>query len=181
MWQGLTIALGARHFHRVQSQNLKRVSHPLQYMASAVGESVDKINLVKLCVGAEQVQDLLDWQKNPRAKGPDGLPRHVTRMWPKRAEALLNGGSLYWVFKGVVLARQRVLRLDEVIGGDGIVRCGIVLDPEVVRTQAAPRRPFQGWRYLQPSDAPPDLRPGRETEDPLPPTLNAALAEIGVI
>lgn len=139
------------------------------------------INLVKLCVGAERVEDLADWQRNPRAKGPDGLPRHVTRMWPKRAEEILNGGSLYWVFKGVILARQRIVRLDEVDRGDGITRCGIVLDPEILRVAAAPRRPFQGWRYLPAEDAPRDLPKGRKGEDSLPPALQSALAEIGVI
>lgn len=147
------------------------------------GDSVDNsyVNLVKLCVGAEQVQDLLDWQASARAKGPDGLPRHVTRMWPKQSDKLLNGGSLYWVFKGLVLCRQPIVRLDEVQGADGITRCGIVLDPTVTRTASTPKRPFQGWRYLQPADAPPDLRAGREEEPTLPPEMNRALAEIGVL
>ncbi|MEX3016529.1 DUF1489 family protein [Gymnodinialimonas hymeniacidonis] len=141
----------------------------------------DTIHLVKLCVGAEKVEDLLDWQENPRAKGPDGLPRHVTRMWPKRADQVLDGGSLYWVFKGLVLCRQPILRLDPVDRGDGINRCGIVLDPEVVRVAATPKRPFQGWRYLQPGDAPRDLPKGRAAQEPLPPQLENALAEIGVL
>jgi hypothetical protein len=142
---------------------------------------VDKtVHLIKLCVGAEKVEDLLSWQANPRAKGPDGLPRHVTRMWPKRTEEILNGGSIFWVFKGVVLARQRILRLDEVTGDDGITRCAIVLDPKVVRTEAAPKRPFQGWRYLPPADAPADLRSQSRREEALPPKLEMALAEIGV-
>lgn len=149
-------------------------------MASG-GKAVDKtVHLLKLCVGAEKVEDLLAWQRNPRAKGPDGLPRHVTRMWPKREAEILGGGSIYWVFKGVVLARQRILRLDEVIGGDGIRRCGIVLDPTVHRTEAAPKRPFQGWRYLTPEDAPADLSSAQRREETLPPTLELALAEIGV-
>jgi hypothetical protein len=139
------------------------------------------INLVKLCVGATEVQDLVDWQNNPRSRGPDGSRRHVTRMWPKQEAALLNGGSLYWVFKGMVLARQRILRLDEVVREDGIRRCGIVLDDEIVRTAPAPKRPFQGWRYLKPEDSPPDLRKGREAEPALPPELNRALADIGVL
>jgi len=80
-----------------------------------------------------------------------------------------------------VLARQRVVRLDEVDRGDGIRRCGIVLDPEVVLTRAAPRRPFQGWRYLRPEDAPADLPPGRAQEEALPEDLDRALAEIGVL
>ena len=139
----------------------------------------NSLNLIKLCVGAEGVQDLVDWQKTPRAKGPDGLPLHVTRMWPKREAELLDGGSLYWVFKGVVLARQRIVRLDEVDRGDGIRRCGIVLDPEVVRTEAVPKRPFQGWRYLEGNVAPRDLPRGKANDD-LPPKLMAALADIGV-
>ncbi|SUZ30986.1 hypothetical protein ROE7235_00717 [Roseibaca ekhonensis] len=139
-----------------------------------------KLNLIKLCVGAEKVDDLLAWQCQPRAKGPDGMPRHVTRMWPKRAAELLAGGSLYWVFKGAVLARQRIVRLDEVLGADGITRCAIVLDPEVVRTAAATRRPFQGWRYLKPEDAPADLPKARKGDDNLPPELDAMLAEIGL-
>lgn len=138
-------------------------------------------HLIKLCVGTDSVEDLLKWQKTPRSRGVDGLLRHVTRMWPKRAEALLNGGSLYWVIRGQVLCRQRVLRLDEVTGGDGILRCGIVLDPEIHRTQAAQRRPFQGWRYLAPADAPPDLPKTRASDDALPEDLNRALAEIGVL
>lgn len=138
------------------------------------------VHLIKLCVGAEQVEDLLAWQRDPRALGPDGLPCHVTRMWPKRSEELLAGGSLYWVFKGVVLARQRILRLDEVRGGDGIARCGIVLAREVIRTQAAPKRPFQGWRYLDPREAPPDLPKARAGDDALPPDLQAALADLGL-
>ncbi|MDK3017405.1 DUF1489 family protein [Pseudodonghicola flavimaris] len=141
----------------------------------------DRINLIKLCVGADQVQDLIDWQAQTRSRWPDGLPRHVTRMWPKRAEELLNGGSLYWVFKGEVLARQRVLRLEEVTGPDGIARCGIVLDPEVILTRAAARRPFQGWRYLKPEEAPADLPEGHAREDELPEALSRALADIGVL
>ena len=139
------------------------------------------LNLIKLCVGAEKVEDLLNWQASPRAKGPDGLPWHVTRMWPKRAEEVLDGGSLYWVFKGLVLCRQPILRLEEVDRGDGVRRCGIVLAPEVTRVAATPKRPFQGWRYLPASDAPVDMTPGRSDEDPLPPSLQSALAEIGVL
>jgi len=141
---------------------------------------MEHVNLLKLCVGAEKVEDLLDWQASARAKGPDGLPRHVTRMWPKRDAEVLSGGSIYWVFKGVVLARQLILRFDEVRGADGILRCGLVLEPRVHRTEPQPRRAFQGWRYLDPADAPRDLPAARAKEPDLPPKLQAALAEIGV-
>jgi len=145
-----------------------------------VGKS-GTVHLIKLCVGAERVEDLTEWQATARAKGPDGLPRHITRMWPKRLDEVLNGGSLYWVFKGLVLCRQPIVRLDEVMGQDGIARCGIVLDPAVIRVAPSPKRPFQGWRYLPPEDAPRDLPKGRETEEALPQSLQNALAEIGVL
>ena len=92
------------------------------------------IHLVKLSVGSETVDSLTEWQKTHRARGSDGLPRHVTRMWPKREADLLKGGSLFWVIKGFLQCRQRILRLDEVIGKDGIRRCAIVLDPKIIRT-----------------------------------------------
>lgn len=139
------------------------------------------INLIKLSVGSESVDGLTEWQNTPRAQGEDGLPRHITRMWPRREAEVLNGGSIYWVIKGVVLCRQRILRFDEVIGSDGVRRCAIVLYPELIRTTAAPRRPFQGWRYLDPADSPPDLTAGAKQDDVLPHDLSAALAEIGVL
>jgi len=121
------------------------------------------------------------WQDSRKPLYEDGNPRHVTRMWPKREAEILNGGSIYWVIKGVVLCRQRILRLDEVRGEDGIRRCAIGLDPEVHRTQTALKRPFQGWRYLKPEDTPADLPQGRAQDDALPDDLNRALAEIGVL
>ena len=139
------------------------------------------VNLIKLSVGSDTFEDLVAWQATKRAQTTDGYPRHVTRMWPKQSEALLNGGSIYWVIKGIVLCRQRIVRLDEVIREDGIRRCALVLDPELIRTAPAPKRPFQGWRYLQPADAPADLTGAKAEETPLPPTLQAALAEIGVL
>ena len=126
------------------------------------------------------MSDMTAWQSDKRAQGPDGLPRHVTRMWPKREAELLSGGSIYWVIKGSLACRQRIERLDEVIGSDGIRRCAIVLDPELIRIVPTLKRPFQGWRYLNPADAPMDLPKGRESEEALPASLSAALAEIGI-
>ena len=139
------------------------------------------VNLVKLSVGTESVEGLQDWQDMTSARLPEGLPRHVTRMWPKREAEILNGGSIYWVIKGLIQCRQRILRMDEVFGDDEIRRCAIVLDSEIHRTHTAPKRPFQGWRYLKPEDTPSDLPSGRESEEPLPAELSQALAEIGVI
>jgi hypothetical protein len=138
------------------------------------------VNILKLCVGADSVEDLTDWQAENAHRWPEGRAVHITRMWPKRAEEVLAGGSLYWVIKGVVLARQRIVGLEKVQGGDGIERCALILDREVIRTEGAPRRPFQGWRYLDPADSPRDLPRGRAREEALPPALAQALAEIGL-
>ena len=138
------------------------------------------VNLLKLCVGADKVEDLILWQDSHRQDWAGGRPVHITRMWPKRAVEVLDGGSLYWVFKGMVLARQRILGLEERLGNDGITRCALVLDPDVIRTEAVARRPFQGWRYLSPEEAPRDLAAGRAREEALPPDLAQALAEIGL-
>ncbi len=142
------------------------------------------LHLVKLCVGATGIDDLRDWQvarmAEREARGEDPRPRHVTRMWPRRADELLQGGSLYWVFQGLILARQRIAALEEVIGEDGIRRCGIRFEPEIVPVEARPRRPFQGWRYLTAKDAPPDL-PGAADAPDMPDELRRALVELGVI
>ncbi|ASP18950.1 lysophospholipase [Antarctobacter heliothermus] len=138
-------------------------------------------HLLKLSAGTESVDSLIDWQATRRAHGNDGLPRHVTRMWPRREDEVLNGGSIYWVIKGLIQCRQRILRFDPVTGQDGINRCALVLDPELIRTAAAPKRAFQGWRYLAAADAPPDLPKTRADEEPLPPELAGALAQIGVL
>lgn len=136
------------------------------------------LNLIKLCVGADGPEDLEHWQAIRFGEGP---AVHVTRMWPKREAELLDGGSLYWVFKGVLMARQQILRLDEHFGEDGIRRCAIVLDRELHRVAAVPRRPFQGWRYLASADAPMDLPKSRDSEDPLPADIAAALAQMGLV
>ena len=145
------------------------------------------VHLIKLCVGAETVDELADWQARlvARSGAARGCahPTHVTRMWPKRANELLAGGALYWVIKGQVLCRQRILALDVRSGEDGVRRCAIGLDPQIVRTRPQARRPFQGWRYLRPEDAPRDLA-ACETEagdTALPPALAAELASFGVV
>ena len=138
------------------------------------------INILKLCVGADSIEDLTQWQASQRARWPAGRAVHVTRMFPKREAEVLDGGSLYWVIKGVIQCRQRILGLEQVTGGDGISRCALVMDAQLIRTEAATRRPFQGWRYLTPAESPRDLAKGREREEALPPALALALAEIGL-
>jgi hypothetical protein len=139
------------------------------------------VHIVKLCVGADSVEDLVAWQgeqvKRARKARARPLPVCGTRSWPKRRDAVLDGGSLYWVIKGVVLVRQRVLAIDDVTDDHG-QRCGLYLDPELVKTAPQPRRAFQGWRYLEPRDAPVDLKPMKGGET-LPEDLRRRLAELG--
>lgn len=141
----------------------------------------DMTHLVKLSAGTESVDSLIAWQQSFAARFADGLPRHRTRMWPKKEAEITATGSIYWVIKGMIQCRQRVLRMEEMIADDGTRHCLLVLDPEIVRTTSAPKRAFQGWRYLSDEDAPRDLPKGRAAEEPLPPALAGALAEIGVI
>jgi hypothetical protein len=138
------------------------------------------IHLMKLSVGSDSVEDHESWQISQRPHWPAGCAIHVTRMWPKRETEVLEGGSLYWVIKGQVLCRQRVLDLKEIDLGDGIPRCALILDAAITRTEPAPRRPFQGWRYLDPKDAPRDLPQARPKDDALPAALARALAELGL-
>ncbi len=141
--------------------------------------------MVKLCVGVDTVDDLREWQ--PRrsaeraAQGLDPRPRHVTRMWPRRADEILAGGSLFWVIRGVILARQQIDAFDEVIGEDGIRRCAIILSPKIVQVDARPRRAFQGWRYLVAADAPPDADDRVVGQPDLPVPLALALNDLGVV
>jgi len=138
------------------------------------------INMLKLSVGSESVETLIDWQRHRSQQIADGAYYHITRMWPKREADILDGGSMYWVIGGLIQARQRITGFREIIGEDGIRRCGILMDREVHRTDQTPKRPFQGWRYLPATDAPADLRRDRVGQTPLPPSLAAALADIGV-
>lgn len=144
--------------------------------------ALPSLHLVKLCVGVENVEHLQSWQDGrmafAKANGERENPVHVTRMFPKRGDELLAGGSLYWVIKGVIAVRQRIVALEEVRGEDGIRRCRIVFDPQLVRTMPQPKRAFQGWRYLKHADAPDDL-PGKGGGSDLPPELVAHLREIG--
>ncbi len=144
-----------------------------------------KLHLMKLSVGTESVGSLAEWQAGliarNRAAGIGPYPTHVTRMWPRREAEILDGGSIYWVIKGVVQCRQRIERLDERFGADGIRRCALVLDPQLYRTTAQPRRAFQGWRYLKPEDAPADRGPYQPGEEDLPDTLVQELAAFGVL
>ena len=131
------------------------------------------LHMIKLCVGAETIEDLVEWQRT-REPGDRWIMR--TRQTPKRAAELLDGGSLYRVFKGIILCRQRILAVDTV--GEGVTaRCEVTVDPEVIRVAPTPRRAFQGWRYLQPGDAPPDL--SMEAFGDAPTELARQLREIG--
>lgn len=142
------------------------------------------VHLVKLCVGAEDISDLAAWQaarlaEKKKLKQPQVLA-HVTRMTPKRADELLAGGSLYWVMKGVIRCRQKLIGIDPFTDNEGVGRCRLVLDKEIVATRRQERRPFQGWRYLDPKDAPSDVKKG-EAEDDMPEEMRRELEDLGLL
>jgi len=135
------------------------------------------LHLIKLCVGAQSIEDLEHWRD--RIAPGDRPSYHDTRMSPKRAAELLEGGSLYWVIKRVIQCRQSIIDLEEIVSADGIKRCRIWLDREIVRTSPRPRKAFQGWRYLKGSEAPPDIGPAAEGGEELPDELRRKLIELG--
>ena len=144
----------------------------------------NQINLVKICVGAQSVSDLYNWQKQrviKECKSSQSIIRHVTRMRPKRAEELLNAGSLYWVVKGYILVRQKIIGLEDIVGSDNIVRCAIMLDPQIIQTIPKAKKPFQGWRYLNTDDAPKDSMLFSESEKQIPLSLERGLLELGIL
>ena len=142
------------------------------------------LNLVKLCGGVDSIADLAHWQEIKcqrliaEGKPPDLF--HRTRMRPRREHELLEGGSLYWVIKRVIQVRQKIMDLREVQGEDGIRRCDIILEPELVQTRPQPRRPFQGWRYLAGEDTPGDIGPWSGDRDGIPEDMRAELIEMGL-
>lgn len=135
------------------------------------------VHVIKLCVGADTVEELALWQQGQVAAGRR-LPVCGTRSWPKRHADVLNGGSLYWVIKGQILVRQSIREIAEVEDEHGL-RCGFWLAPELVRTRPTPKRPFQGWRYLDGHDAPPDLAALGDAAEALPEALQRELAALG--
>ena len=143
------------------------------------------LHLVKLCVGADSVEDLETWIGQRlaamRSAGEKPEQRHTTRMIPKRAEELLDGGSLYWVIRGNVQVRQRLLDIQSFRDTDGIQRCNLILEPFLAPTEWQPRRAFQGWRYLSMGDAPRDLAAGETGLATLPPALRRELADLGLL
>ncbi len=144
------------------------------------------LHLIKLCVGIDRIAQLVQLQERRlQALVADGQPpllSHITRMTPKRADELLAGGSIYWVIRGQIQARQRLRAIERFTDTDGIGRCALMFEATLVRTVAQPRRPFQGWRYLKPEDAPADLDQAMQGEDlEMPPEMRAELAALGLL
>jgi hypothetical protein len=140
------------------------------------------LHLIKLCVGCDSIEDLRSWQKERLAgfkkRGQKAELKHTTRMVPKRRDDVLDGGSLYWVIKGFTAVRQRLIDIRPFVDKEGISRCHLVYDKEIVLVSPRPRRAFQGWRYLDAKEAPPDIRTVRGG---LPDKLQRELAELGLL
>lgn len=143
------------------------------------------LHLIKLCVGCGSIEELEDWIQlrlaEMRRSGETPEQRHTTRMVPKRLSELLDGGSLFWVIRGNVQVRQRLLDIRPFRDGDGIQRCHLVMDPELTATEWQPRRAFQGWRYLVQADAPRDLGANGAALRDLPAELRRELADLGLL
>lgn len=143
------------------------------------------LHILKLCVGAESISDLEEWIEErmtmERRLGRPEEQTHTTRMVPKRVEEIVNGGSLYWVIKGQVSARQRITAIRPFTDQDGIGRCHLVLEPVVVPVEPRPCRPFQGWRYLQDKDVPADIASRDGDLGAMPEEMRRELAGLGLL
>ncbi len=143
------------------------------------------LHLIKLSVGSESVKDLDAWIKlRAKQAAASGLPRrhvHVTRMTPKRDVELLDGGSIYWVIKGEIAARERLLAIEPFRDKDGIARCRLVMEPKLIAVVPRPMRPFQGWRYLAADAAPPDLGKRGVGWAEMPEPMRLDLRDLGLI
>jgi hypothetical protein len=143
------------------------------------------LHLIKLSVGCDSVRDLEDWIKQKlKAKRKNGeKPEriHTTRMVPKRAAELIDGGSIYWVIRGQIACRETIREVRPFVDKDGIGRCALVLDPKVVLVEPRPFRAFQGWRYLEVKDAPRDLDKVVKGAAAMPETLRRELRELGLM
>ena len=134
------------------------------------------VHLKKLSVGSQSLDSLSAWQVLRLEQG--GRLVHVTRNRPRRAEELLDGGSIYWIIKGVITARQAIIDLSDAQRADGTPACGIVLSPEIIQVVPTKMRIFQGWRYLEAKDAPLDI--GADDAVDMPAELAAELRDLGV-
>ncbi len=132
------------------------------------------LHLLKLSVGSESVESLRGWQRQRLER--EGRLYHGTRQQPRRGEELLDGGSIYWVIKGLILCRQALVGLEPGVTESGQAMTLLMLGSEIVEVEPRPHRAFQGWRYLRPRDAPKDLA-GRA--EGLPSTLAAELRALG--
>jgi|SRR5262245_54832461 len=141
------------------------------------------LHLIKLCVGCDSVADLEDWIGKKLRAQKKRKPEHVhtTRMVPKRADELTAGGSLYWVIRGSIMCRERIVAVRPFVDKEGVGRCRLVLDGKVVLVQPRPYRAFQGWRYLEPRDAPHDLDRAAPGAGKMPETLRRELRELGLL
>ncbi|AMJ60241.1 DUF1489 family protein [Bosea sp. PAMC 26642] len=143
------------------------------------------LHMLKLCVGAESIADLEEWIEEQmlmrRRMGRPEEQTHTTRMVPKRLDELMDEGSLYWVIKGQVSARQKLTAVRPFTDADGIGRCHLVLEPVVVPVAPRPCRPFQGWRYLADADKPKDLAERGSDLGVMAEAMRRELAELGLL
>ena len=143
------------------------------------------LNLIKLCVGADSVQDLEDWikqkLKDKRKRGEKPEHIHRTRMVPKRADELTDGGSLYWVVRGQIMCREKIAAVRPFTDKEGVGRCRLALVPKVILVEPRPFRAFQGWRYLEPKDAPRDLDRAAPGARDMPEALRRELRQLGLL
>ena len=136
------------------------------------------LHMLKLAAGISDLAELKEVQKE--RKKERGVYAFYTRNMPKREEEILDGGSIYWVIKGQIQARQRIKGFKPIVNRRGRPAVLVTFEAKLTPTQWRPHRPFRGWRYLEPREAPKDLPKGAKAKG-LPPKLEAELRELGLL
>ena len=132
------------------------------------------VHLKKLAVGISSIENLKDRQSF--IFDTYGEIINFTRNKPKRVDELIEGGSLYWIINRKVFVRQKILEIKSFIMEDGKKSAGIVLQNRLIRVRPVSMKPFQGWRYYQKSDVPPDI-----DDDNFSDENNVELSKLGFI
>src|SRR3984893_7733713 len=143
------------------------------------------LHLIKLAVGCDSVKELKEWiaerMKTAKKKGLPQRHVHVTRMTPKRVDDIRPAGSLLWVIRGEVAAREKIIAIEPFRDKDGIGRCRLVMQPKVIAVSPRPMRALQGWRYFTPDAAPPDLGRAAASVPAMREPLPRELRDLGLL
>lgn len=140
------------------------------------------VNLLK---PALRINDIYEFAGRQQLRHIPYKGEYVYPVWtsrkPAREKELLDG-SVYWIVKKQIQCRQKIVAIEPYeADGDEKPSFLILCEPQLIRTQAITKRPFQGWRYLEADNVPPDIGKVYVEDEPPPPKMEKELREAGLI